>query len=125
MSDILDELWKARNPKDALFLSIIEGYIIKDSEYFSSHIISYDYPCSIFYIKNNIILIRYNKITNIIWINDLLIWSVFMFKFSLNHKEVTMLMRVLLNTHLNLNMSMIFSCSSINIDNHKTIQTVI
>lgn len=93
MSDILDELWKLRNPKDALLLELINGYYIKESE---------DYPDDIFYMKEHNVLIDYDLKTKIAWINNQIIWSVFESKFSLNNQQMRELMRGLLETHLKL-----------------------
>lgn len=89
--EILDKLWKSRHPKDALFLELIDGYSIKKSK---------KYPNDIFYIKGKKILIDYNKKTKYAYINDVLIWS--KFEFDLNYKEVSNLLKSLLETHLKL-----------------------
>ena len=93
MEEILEELWKSRHQKDALFLELIEGYTIKESK---------DYPNRIFYMKGESVLIDYNLKTKYAWINYELIWSIFESKFSLNYQEVKELMRGLLETHLKL-----------------------
>lgn len=48
--NILDDLWKSRHEKEALFLEIIDGYEI---------MISKKYQSTLFYVKNGKILMYY------------------------------------------------------------------
>lgn len=93
MENVLNELWEARNPKDALFLSIIDGYEIK---------VSKEYPENIFYTKNDKVLINYNFISKYVLINYDLIWSVFESKFDLKFQETIDILTIMLLTHLEL-----------------------
>lgn len=93
MCELLDELWKSRHPHDALFLDIIAGYTINESQY---------YPDEIFYIKDDFVLIDYNLKTKVAYIRYSLLWSVFETNLYLNHQETRDLMKSMLETHLKL-----------------------
>lgn len=91
--NILDELWLSRHPKDALFLEIIEGYSILELK---------DYPGSLFYMKDKELLIHYELKTKFSWINYSLILLAYSSKFSLIYDELIKLIKCMLETHLNL-----------------------
>lgn len=65
---IIEDVWKARHPYDVLFLELIDGYEIKIFDNYH------------FYIKNDIILIEYDKKRNKIFVNSYIIDIVFNIK---------------------------------------------
>lgn len=88
--DVLDELWKSRHPYDALFLELIEGYEIKT------------FDDAIFYMKQDTIILKYDGITNIIYLNNELFWKVFIDKFNIEEFRVLILLQSMIETHLNI-----------------------
>lgn len=86
--DILDELWESRNPYNALFLEIIEGYEIK--ELLEIQI----------YIKNGNVLFTYFSNTffpNIVIYN--ILYDSFMNKFQLESQQILSIMNYLFEVY--------------------------
>lgn len=89
---ILDDLWKSRHTKDVLFLSIIDGYEIK------THI---RFPCLLFYIKNNRIIIEYDIISQDAYI-DYILYGDLKTLYNLEYYELNVTLKHMLDIHLKL-----------------------
>lgn len=107
-SNLIEKLWKVRHPYDALFLSLINGY--DKVAIFSPKIL---------FLKDDEILFEYLETQDYITVNYNRIFNIYQTEYNLEEMETANLLKLLFNTHLNLEVKFILWTTIININEYR------